>query len=659
MAPFVYEQLVRREHEIRLLKLISEPSDQVIKCELSHFNLDDSNCPAFEALSYCWGDPSDGKNLIELNGAPFAIAANLQTALLQLRRSSEGRNLILWVDAICINQSTEAIEERNAQVSIMLHIYARSQRVIIWLGEADPDTESAFNSIREPVRHARHQPGSLDSFAIANNPQALGYGQTSLSQATGSMLFSYISDGPVNALFELVTTRPWFNRLWIVQELAVAPQATLMCGPHELDWTEIEALVAFSTQRIPHIERLVEQRRIYQNPGGYTRSDLARLVVLNRTCGASDQRDRIYAVWGLAEHVSGAEGVYSLKPDYSLDTNEVYRLFTVEYLKNSGSLNLLTAIPQSHLRPSAQPSWVWNDTRKAEFDVTNYAIYSGPAYLTGFYYEFEATEMSSSETTISGCGRYLSCLGQILDVIDEVGKHRPATGAGYQDHMTHTASLISAWSAMITSLVCFVNWYHLAIPLRSQEPPGMYTQTGERLCDAFWQVCCASVPYNDYFLYQNAFEAFEAVASPFLRLPERLRESRLIYGSLLICKIIELLLRAVLLGQRYRITLAENFVRHSEMSINRRLFRTHGRLLGMGPTSMRKGDVVVLMKGARVPMVVRRSERNATTEKHITNDVPFDNVPGQTYELVGECLIHGIMYGEVYDESKCASIWLQ
>lgn len=47
--------------------------------------------------------------------------------------------------------------------------------------------------------------------------------------------------------------------------LAVASRAALLCGPHELGWTEIEALVNFSTQRIPYMERLVEQRRIYQN----------------------------------------------------------------------------------------------------------------------------------------------------------------------------------------------------------------------------------------------------------------------------------------------------------------------------------------------------------------------------------------------------------
>lgn len=79
--------------------------------------------------------------------------------------------------------------------------------MIIWLGRADPDTEPASNSIRKTVRHVQQQRGSLDSFIMFNNAEALCYAENSLTKTTGSMLFSHVGEGPVNALFDLVTTR--------------------------------------------------------------------------------------------------------------------------------------------------------------------------------------------------------------------------------------------------------------------------------------------------------------------------------------------------------------------------------------------------------------------------------------------------------------------
>jgi len=90
----------------------------------------------------------------------------------------------------------------------MLHIYAQSQRVVIWLGESDPNTEPAFNSTRKTVRHTQQQRGSLGSFAMSNSAEDLGYAENSLTKSIGSMSLSYVSEGHITAFFDLVTTRP-------------------------------------------------------------------------------------------------------------------------------------------------------------------------------------------------------------------------------------------------------------------------------------------------------------------------------------------------------------------------------------------------------------------------------------------------------------------
>jgi len=60
------------------------------------------------------------------------VTENLHMVLLRLRDCSIDRTL--WVDAICINQ--DDTEERARQVRSMAQIYAKANRVVVWLEEA-------------------------------------------------------------------------------------------------------------------------------------------------------------------------------------------------------------------------------------------------------------------------------------------------------------------------------------------------------------------------------------------------------------------------------------------------------------------------------------------------------------------------------------------
>jgi hypothetical protein len=60
-------------------------------------------------------------------------------------------------------------------------------------------------------------------------------------------------------------------------------------------------------------------------------------------------------------------------------------------------------------------------------------------------------------------------------------------------------------------------------------------------------------------------------------------------------------------------------------SNNRSLFVTESGLLGLGPTSAQKGDLLTHLCTAHVPYLLR--------------DIPLT----QNYSLLGECYIHGIM----------------
>lgn len=101
-----------------------------------------SNTP-YEALLYCWGDASITQN-IEVEGYRFPVTTNLFAALNSLRLEDSPR--ILWIDAICIDQSN--IAERETQVGLMRNIYQQAHRAVICLGPRRRKTTLAFEFLR-------------------------------------------------------------------------------------------------------------------------------------------------------------------------------------------------------------------------------------------------------------------------------------------------------------------------------------------------------------------------------------------------------------------------------------------------------------------------------------------------------------------------------
>jgi hypothetical protein len=73
------------------------------------------------------------------------------------------------------------------------------------------------------------------------------------------------------------------------------------------------------------------------------------------------------------------------------------------------------------------------------------------------------------------------------------------------------------------------------------------------------------------------------------------------------------------------------------MSKNRKMFKTRDEYIGLGPSGMMEGDLIALFKGGKMPLVVR----------------PV----GENLKLVGDCYLHGIMFGERFREEECELIW--
>jgi Heterokaryon incompatibility protein (HET) len=96
------------------------------------FEIDLDSAPEYYAISYCWEGQKPTRKVI-CEGKTLLITINCEAALKQFRRRHD-ETIFLWIDAICINQATEGVLERNHQVLMMGEIYAAAAQVLVWLG---------------------------------------------------------------------------------------------------------------------------------------------------------------------------------------------------------------------------------------------------------------------------------------------------------------------------------------------------------------------------------------------------------------------------------------------------------------------------------------------------------------------------------------------
>ena len=145
MSHYGYSPLSPGSDNIRLLRLMPHKDETApIQCELFEYSLQESSkgTHLYEALSYVWGSLEPPK-FISIDKHNLRVTKNLHAALSRLRDRSFER--IIWVDAVCVNQTNS--QERKEQVQLMAKIYSKAYSVIVWLGEKAEDTDGALKYI--------------------------------------------------------------------------------------------------------------------------------------------------------------------------------------------------------------------------------------------------------------------------------------------------------------------------------------------------------------------------------------------------------------------------------------------------------------------------------------------------------------------------------
>ncbi|KAI6082162.1 heterokaryon incompatibility protein-domain-containing protein [Hypoxylon rubiginosum] len=314
--------------------------------------------PRFEALSYVWGDQSDPEEIIiytisgpfwsttKKNHGVVRIGKNLAAALRQLRRKSKKKTL--WCDSICINQNDLA--EREREVQRMAHLYLHVDRVVAWLGPEADDSQLAL----EKLALAGSQIVSEGWDDGAPTWSVISKSDERLTKPEIEFPFSQREWQAIEKLID----RPWFKRLWVRQEIALACEATIICGNAEISWTLLRNAAICLVQKLPkpkldddcltkYEKNLENLDSLIHANAGMSNTDV---IALTRDSMCMDDRDRVYGVLGILAKYSDDALVSA---NYSLSTKEVYRDFVINYSRLYGDLSLL-----EFCEMASQPSWV-------------------------------------------------------------------------------------------------------------------------------------------------------------------------------------------------------------------------------------------------------------------------------------------------------------
>ncbi|KZL63695.1 ankyrin and het domain protein [Colletotrichum incanum] len=284
------------------------------------------------------------------------IGPNLHSALLHLRQPA--CEIILWADALCINQ--EDILERNQQVRMMGDIYAAACSTAIWLGEESCKVKMAV--------------GWLRRFTVAWDSLESHPGFITKDRAEGMLqaAFGRHWAAAFRHIWALLN-RPWFARKWVIQELVKSQMPILVVGRMILPWAMLAGWVNF-VEWCPNIKEVFI--RFCPTPleagAKVLGLTLLRVSLLTRLAipeeqlllflivrtlefGCTDPRDHVFAMIGIASDANRFDLI-----DYGSPMEKVCRQLAYACVSDSMSLKLLWSLVYLAPLKCRVRSWVPN-----------------------------------------------------------------------------------------------------------------------------------------------------------------------------------------------------------------------------------------------------------------------------------------------------------
>jgi hypothetical protein len=560
----------------------------------------------YTALSYVWGVPVFDE-AIRFADKTVTISSSLATALYRLR--STQHSIFLWIDQVCINQLN--IAEKQQQIPLMGLIYTNATNTLIWLGDEDGQDPDLALETMECV-YARLQMSEVE---ITPNDFA-------------RLAFPPPDHRSWRAIQQFLE-RPWLFRLWVIQEAVLSKNLFVKCGEAVVSWDDLAAwcyvwqncgLIRWlqTYDLHDHESAAVSHKRRRLPPGGSIINSLQgdRLqnqmveeseyllnsLVRTRYAQASDARDKIYGVLGIARS--------DIVPDYSptRSARDVYHEACVTQLPDC-IYELLSCVDHDNpLAPSWVPDWSTDrvtralgySTKAKTLYRAGWKVITGSTVFTGRPTKVDLSE-DKLQVTLSGIlFDTISTLGDVvddatLDIDDSAGNRSWASNVQlikrFYSQRKYPASNISIYDAFWHTLVAGRDGSGTVAP--GQEHSDVFslildTTTGEM----------PSLPGQTYSPRRQ--KGHFTINSLRTRKPAKTLED------------LRTAIRCALTMRRFAITQKGYFA--------------------LVPRGTREEDMIVVFEKACVPFVVRKAS---------------DDGAGRQHELLGEAYVHGIMQGEV------------
>jgi hypothetical protein len=450
-------------------------------------------------------------------------------------------------------------------------IYRNAEFVDIWLGEEDEDTKFAVAAI----------PNLLRCFAKLEERDEAGDETPNVIGTLGIVALRSRGWDAFRDIFQ----RPYFRRMWIVQEVVLGSNCRVYCGSHIMQWNDMaRAVFCLKTDSSHHVEahRVVQMIRILKRKlASAIDRPLLDILRQSHSLQCTDPRDKLYGILGLPSDIHEGE----LVPDYGRSCQEVYIEVAKLCIQKYHSLAVLCCMrkPKSL---SGLPFWVpdWNTI-------------SATGEILGFR---PSEKYSAAGTTIpsfkfSADDLILNTSGKSVDIIQRLGS---AMTEGIDQ--LGLEQVLHEWEVHArTASPYHIGEIYPAIFLRVLIADG---QTRGNDSDQARQQLYKS--YDNLRTRNRLMANLATRNDPW----EPIAEMSIVNARALE---FEAMFRAVSSGRRFAIT--------------------ERGLLGLVVSDAQVGDRICVFQGAQVPFVLRQRPNC------------------ELYNLVGECYFQGWMDGSCFE----------
>ncbi|KAF4339634.1 heterokaryon incompatibility (het-6OR allele) [Fusarium beomiforme] len=640
-----YSEVLNVERQdIRLLHVEPGTFDDPIRCHFQLASLKEVEPKGidFHALSYCWGDPTEREEILlssnkdfenEKEGVPFSIGKSAAQALRRLRQEKE--TLIIWIDAVCINQ--DDLEERAQQVTLMSQIYSLASTVHIWLGEDNHGVEACLKLIRDicnsntglcpggekcscigtahstPLDEIRaHEQSKRDEGHAISFKGMWEVFDLHLKTWTREIidLAGWYNNTQLSFLMSTLYENPWFTRVWVIQEALSARRPYVHCSGEQVPWEEVVQVSnwlenpGYSSQS-PHIaSQQISMAAIWKTlkPKGRTTevpstpieaqdtnelSSILEVFLSGLDLKATDPRDKLFALLTFANETHDTTQLDDLiRPNYDKSKERVFADFTRWWIREHNSVAILSFI-------HCQPSRTWVKILGPE--AKNLAM-NRPTWSVD-------SNGSARRAQANLNARFkFKAAGDTKPDLELLKTDDPLILRLSGLHITEIKSISHA-------------------PIEYMYPYHGSAEEKSELCQVFDKIFdpCALSPFwsNKHSIDDFWTESIENCNMKYL---DHMR-SHWNYVT-----------REPLKVLRPTGNKELEYYKTNKLPtcMDPCFFVTTSGLFGLCPWRSKEGDVIVLLDGGNVPYLLRPVE-------------------GQKYELVGECFVQGIMHGEMLE----------